>query len=724
MRTDRVRAGTAAALAWLWAMAALAVPPADRTARVDADGVMRWTDDGSEVAVFGVNYYTPFALDYRVLGELGCDRRETIRRDVAQFRRLGLTALRLHCFDREISTHEGALVDNDHLDLLDYLIAECASNGIYTVLTPIAAWGGGMWTTATAGFACSATMRELTSSQALWRVQARYEEEFARHVNRYTGRRYADDPAVLCFELINEPAYPKGTSGEQIAAFANTLLEGIRRSGTTKPVFYSATWNKSHACIPFLKTDGVTGVYYATGLRAGSALWGSQLPRVRESSLKADPMLGKMAKIVYEFDAADMTGAYMYPAMAAVFRAEGVQSATQFQYEATPLGDSNVSYTTHYLNLVYTPQKAISMVIAAEVFRRVPRGTPYVPDANEVVFPPFRVNARRNLSEMVTDTALYYTSTPVAAVPAPEKLERVWGCGTSSVAASSGSGAYFFDRVANGLWRLQVYPSVLPVADPYTGLPGVKTIVLGDPVTVRANLPDLGTDFAVFATDDGKSVARATGGAVTVPPGDYILTAEARPTPVRLAAARGADLPAYYAQKPVDPSGYKPWVTSPEAYAKELRETFRSRDEVNLLSQAVKLRAPNFKKKGFYQARRAVIFEALALAFPKAGPGAALVVQGRSTVGRGEPMELAMTMADGMVWGLNVTVPEFESEIRIPTSEFRHFAHWDHLPNPPKGVVPDLRQVTGFSFAIGDWLDVHANGLPHGLEITSVRMDD
>ena len=33
-----------------------AVAPADRQAQVDAQGVMRWRDDGNEVAVFGVNY--------------------------------------------------------------------------------------------------------------------------------------------------------------------------------------------------------------------------------------------------------------------------------------------------------------------------------------------------------------------------------------------------------------------------------------------------------------------------------------------------------------------------------------------------------------------------------------------------------------------------------------------------------------------------------------------
>ena len=39
------------------AAAAFAVPRAERLAKVDAEGVMRWTDDGSEVALFGVNYY-------------------------------------------------------------------------------------------------------------------------------------------------------------------------------------------------------------------------------------------------------------------------------------------------------------------------------------------------------------------------------------------------------------------------------------------------------------------------------------------------------------------------------------------------------------------------------------------------------------------------------------------------------------------------------------------
>ena len=37
--------------------------------------------------------------------------------------RLGLDAYRIHVWDREVSDREGNLVENEHLDLLDYLTA-------------------------------------------------------------------------------------------------------------------------------------------------------------------------------------------------------------------------------------------------------------------------------------------------------------------------------------------------------------------------------------------------------------------------------------------------------------------------------------------------------------------------------------------------------------------------------------------------------------------------
>ena len=102
--------------------------------------MLRWKGDESEIALFGVNYYTPFTADYEGLDLLGEDHRKAIDRDVAHFARLGLDVIRLHVFDRQISDKQGNLIENDHLDLFDYLVGVCKRRSISTVLTPIAWW--------------------------------------------------------------------------------------------------------------------------------------------------------------------------------------------------------------------------------------------------------------------------------------------------------------------------------------------------------------------------------------------------------------------------------------------------------------------------------------------------------------------------------------------------------------------------------------------------------
>ena len=226
-------------------------------------------------ALWGVNYYAPFSLDYNCLAEQGADIRAEMRKDVAHFRRLNVNLLRVHCFDRQISDAEGHFIDNEHVALLDELISLCASNGIQTVLTPIAWWWCGSRPEDQTGFSARHDMRTLTRDRALWTVQTRYLGEFAAHTNRFTGFRYADDPCVHAFELINEPLYDKDYPDAKLTEYVNALAAGLRASGTTKPVFYSATWNRSHACIPFLETDGVTGVYREGARKAWFVDWPS-----------------------------------------------------------------------------------------------------------------------------------------------------------------------------------------------------------------------------------------------------------------------------------------------------------------------------------------------------------------------------------------------------------------------------------------------------------------
>jgi hypothetical protein len=498
----------------------------ERFARVDREGVLRWTDDEREVSLLGVNYYTPFSVDYAEIERLGLDHRQVIRDDVAHFRRLGLGCIRLHCFDREFSDTEGHFIDNPHVELLDFLIDECRRSGIYVVLTPIAWWGGHYAPGTTHGFSERYDMRQLTTDRQAWAIQARFLKEFAEHINRFTGRRYADDPAILAFECINEPLYPNDTPDSVVTAYINTLADALRAGGTFKPIYYNS-WNGRNAAAAAARIDGVTGSNYPTGLASGRALKGPQLLRAHGSSLHPDAALAHLSRMIYEFDAADVPGSHMYPSMAKFFRSEGVQVAAQFQYDPLPLAPENRNWMTHHLNLVYTPGKALSLAIAAEVFKRVPRGVAFGTLPEAAVFPPFRSSAAEDLSEMITDDVYLNSNATATRPPKPETLTRVWGCGPSPVVRYEGSGAYFLDRVAQGVWRLQLYPDVFTVADPYSGTDETKVREIPGLHAMTLTLPDLGETFSVRtfgAQPISRRVAKAKGGEIGVPPGDYLLT--------------------------------------------------------------------------------------------------------------------------------------------------------------------------------------------------------
>jgi hypothetical protein len=224
--------------------AAVAAPPTPRPSRCE-NGILRWTDDGTEVALFGVNYYAPFSMDWQALRRHHVDPAEALRTDLVHLRRLGLDALRLHCWDREISDPQGNLVDNDHLRLLDLLISEAANQGLYVVLTPIAWWGGA--DPATNGFSNRFSMQQMTTDAEARACQVRYLAQFMAHANRFTGLRYADDPRIVAIELINEPIYPPNTSDDAVVEYINTLAAAVRGTGCSKPVLYNCWGSREQA---------------------------------------------------------------------------------------------------------------------------------------------------------------------------------------------------------------------------------------------------------------------------------------------------------------------------------------------------------------------------------------------------------------------------------------------------------------------------------------------
>src|SRR5215469_7246214 len=110
---------------------------------VDKQGVLRWTKNNQEASFFGVNYTVPFAYSYRAHKALNVDIEKAIQEDVYAFARLGLDAFRVHVWDTEISDTLGNLLQNDHLRLFDFLLAELEKRNIRIIITPIAFWGNG-----------------------------------------------------------------------------------------------------------------------------------------------------------------------------------------------------------------------------------------------------------------------------------------------------------------------------------------------------------------------------------------------------------------------------------------------------------------------------------------------------------------------------------------------------------------------------------------------------
>jgi hypothetical protein len=498
-------------------------------AYVDKNGVLRWGGSNEEVYGFGVNYTAPFAHGYRAAKKLGVDLEKEIEKDVYHFSRLGFEAFRIHVWDTEISDSTGNLINNEHLRLFDFLLMRLKERKIKIFLTPIAFWGNGYpeRDEKTPGFATKYGKDAcLTNTEAI-KAQENYLYQFLNHVNPYTKTAYKNDPDILGFEVSNEPHH-RGTPAE-VKTYINRLVKAMRRTGCKKPILY----NISHS-IHLSKTyfeadiDGGTFQWYPTGLGAGHELRGNFLPNVdlysipfaNESGFKGG------AKVVYEFDAADVGRSYIYPAIARSFRTAGIQWATHFAYDPTYMAYANTEYNTHYMNLVYAPQKALSLKIASEVFHVVPRYKDFGKYPSDTTFNNFRVSYREDLAEYATEEKFFYTNTTRTSPPSPEKLEEIAGYGSSTVVSYEGRGAYFLDKVSDGVWRLEVLPDALWVGNIFgrNSLDRRIAEINWRMWPMQISLPDLGNNFSVKKIAGNGASSSKGNGALDVTPGVYLLT--------------------------------------------------------------------------------------------------------------------------------------------------------------------------------------------------------
>jgi len=503
---------------------------------VDEQGVLRWQQGKQEVALFGVNYTTPFAYAYRAHQQLGVSHEQAIAQDVYHLSRLGLDAFRVHVWDIEITDTLGNLQENEHLRLLDYLVAQLKQRGIKAILTPIAYWGNAYPepTNTGPGFSSIYSKQQAYTNPRAIKAQENYLTQFLNHRNPYTKLLNREDPDIIAFEVCNEPSYHK--PGEQVTTFANRMTQAIRATGCRKPVFYNIAENPSvHEAILNANVDGLTFQWYPQGLVSGHTLRGNFLPFVDQYPIpyQKDPSFQRRAKMVYEFESADILQPVMYPFMARSFREAGFQWATQFAYDPMALAYANTEYQTHYLNLAYTPSKALSLLIASKVFHQVKRNQTFPRYPADSVFEAFRVSYRQGLSEMNTAEEFLYTSSTQTAPRKAASLQHVAGVGSSPVVSYEGTGAYFLDKLASGVWRLEVMPDAVSLRDPFetASLQKVVTQIVWNAEPMCVALPDLGAAFVVQGLNGGNTFkATATDGKVVLLPGAYLLASPSKNT--------------------------------------------------------------------------------------------------------------------------------------------------------------------------------------------------
>jgi hypothetical protein len=533
-----------AALAFCSAAAYCLSQPAEHSKEliyVDPSGVLRWRTSNTEVAMLGANYCLPSASDYRAAGEISSDRKKMIDDDMTHFARMGWDALRLSFWgDWECCDRDGNLIANDHLDLLDYLIYRAKERDLHMLFSPIVTYSStwpGADDPSVVGFSKFYKKEELGTNPKAIAAQVNYLKQILNHVNPYTKLALKDELYICFVELINEPAqHPQDFAGS--VSYINALYDAVRETGCQKITFFNLSQDFAMAqAIAASKADGVSFAWYPSGLLAGHQLEGNFLRTVDEYSPMLAPEVAGRPRVVYEYDMPDVMSGYHYPAMVRTFRSVGAQSAAMFSYDMLATAPYNLGWQTHCLNMVYTPQKAASAIIASQVMRRIPRMQPVGPYPQNTRFGEFRVSYEENLSELVSSDLFYYSNNTTSRPPAPERLRRIVGFGSSPLVRYEGVGLYFLDKIAEGAWRLEVYPDSIQIDDPFapTRLDRLVFQLITREWPMSIDLPDLGKSFNLEPLDKGNTyAARAIGGKVGVRPGVYLLTSAAQTGKVRL----------------------------------------------------------------------------------------------------------------------------------------------------------------------------------------------
>ncbi len=468
------------------------------------DGVLLY-EDGTEVALWGVNVQTALSWEYNGrLKPVGVPHtaealKKISARNLDHMPLLGVGVIRLHLLPVDFSGPDGQICDTIYLDVLDDLLAQCRSRGIYVYLTLMNEMNTSFQPDS---FVAGHEREEWLFDPELAAKSERYVHEFLDRTNRYTQVRYADDPTIAAVEIMNEPHYPtlqdlrsepslhacadafkawRANQPGQVPAeaiypayryellqrYLDRMCATVRATGCPAPVVWNLNWPRminGHEDVfqaaADSAVDAVSFCCYPGQSDVANPFWANPadlsgnnyLPYLQTcyrdySYLRW--MLGKRfekkAKMAYEFETMYNHSAHLYPAMARLFRSLGAQIAPMWQYTLSPVAEYRAG--SHYLNAYCTPRKAVSFRIAARVFATTPRYAPFDTAATtEMAGPNWAMSFDRDLSLWGSDdTFLNSDEVDWSPLDLPTAPTTIAGCGNSPFVDYSGTGMYVLE---------------------------------------------------------------------------------------------------------------------------------------------------------------------------------------------------------------------------------------------------------------------------------------
>jgi hypothetical protein len=105
-------------------------------------------------------------------------------------------------------------------------------------------------------------------------------------------------------------------------------------------------------------------------------------------------------------------------------------------------------------------------------------------------------------------------------------LNEIAGYGSSPVIQYNGRGAYFLDKLENGIWRLEVMPDATCVTDPF-GNPTLEkeaSAIVWNTWPMTIDLPDLGSNYTLTGINKGNTLRQTVNNKqISVSPGTYLI---------------------------------------------------------------------------------------------------------------------------------------------------------------------------------------------------------